>query len=112
MNEKVVFVRETICDVMCIYRMPYDTRSKTLSRATKYEGVAHMLFSAQPVFVCVTCFVVSNVEKKDCWLVIRGVDMGGGGSFQHSSLALRKSYFNFTAEENTKDMTQCAAFKT
>ena len=64
MNEKVVFVRETICDVICIYRMPYDTRGTTLSRATKYEGVAHMLFSAHPVFVCVTCFVVSNEEKK------------------------------------------------
>jgi hypothetical protein len=72
MNEKVVFVRETIfCDVSCIYRMPYDTRGKTLSRATKYEGVAHMLFLLNLFFVCVTCFVVSNEEKdryrEDLW---------------------------------------------
>ena len=82
MNEKVVFVRETIDDVICIYRMPYDTRGKTLSRATKYEGVAHMLFSAQPVFVCVTCFVVSNEEKR---LLARYQRKGGyGGLTSHT----------------------------
>ena len=89
MNEKVVFVRVT---VGYLPRGRTIRDSKTLSRATKYEGVAHMLFSAQPVFVCVTCFVVSNDEKR---LLARYQRRGGYGGltpafFAHILLAMIK----------------------